>query len=174
MVLGQKPPTFFEQNLEGIRWQDVATKVSRIDLSKTVMTSRTPRQVSGPAGTFTAEECEIKWTGSLHPSFNSAPWSDEETVSLRALISGLDENEVDWVTIAEDLGVCYINWCNKPPLTVLQTGRTPLDCMRHAYLPRLLKWNTKFDQRLLDTVERFGTDDWYLGELMDSPQRLFR
>jgi hypothetical protein len=64
-------------------------------------------QVSGPTGSFTAAECKIKWLGSLHPSINRGPWSDEEITSLKVLVNGA-EDEVDWVIIAEDLGV-YIS-----------------------------------------------------------------
>jgi hypothetical protein len=63
-------------------------------------------QVSGPVGTFTAEECRVKWLGGLHPSVNRGPWLDEEVASLKALVGHSSEKEVDWVMIAEDLGVC--------------------------------------------------------------------
>jgi hypothetical protein len=57
----------------------------------------------------------------------------------------------------------YVNASSDP---FRQTGRTALDCMRHAQ-PKTVafKWNARTDDRLLEAVQKYGTDNWYLGEL---------
>jgi hypothetical protein len=41
----------------------------------------------------------------FHPSINHGPWTDEEAASLKALLGDTAEGEIDWVEVAEDLGV---------------------------------------------------------------------
>ena len=116
----------------------------------------------------TAKECEIRWLGERHPRFNHAQWTQSEIIKVKELVAGAREGEVDWVEIAEKLGVCL-----SPKLTVIatmdfltpfdQTGRTPVDCMRHAIPRRTHTWTPEADQRLLEAVDMYGTDSWSLG-----------
>ena len=53
----------------------------------------------------TAKECEIRWLGELHPDFNDAQWTQSEIAKVRQLVAGAREGEVDWVDVAEKLGV---------------------------------------------------------------------
>lgn len=48
-------------------------------------------------------------------------------------------------------------------LTLRQTGRTALDCMRHVQQKTTFKWGTRIDDMLLEAVRKYGTDNWYLG-----------
>ena len=46
-----------------------------------------------------------------------------------------------------------------------QTGRTPVDCMRHAVVRKAHSWTPEADRRLLEAVGIYGTDNWSLGRL---------
>ena len=116
----------------------------------------------------TAKECEIRWLGERHPQFNHAQWSQSEIAKVRELVDGAREGEVDWVEIAEKLGVCLsLNLTVIATVGLLtpfdQTGRTPVDCMRHAIPRRTHTWTPEADQRLLEAVDMYGTDSWSLG-----------
>ena len=57
-----------------------------------------------------ALECEIRWRGFLHPSFNHGPWSPDETTQIHRLVAdtkGAAETP-NWVAIAKKLGVSWI------------------------------------------------------------------
>ncbi|TBU44763.1 hypothetical protein BD309DRAFT_1079798 [Dichomitus squalens] len=94
----------------------------------------------------TARECEIRWLGERHPQFNNAQWPQSEITKVRELVGDARQGEIDWVKIAEKLG----------------TGRTPVDCMRHAIPRRTHTWTPDADQRLLEAVDAYGTDSWAL------------
>lgn len=53
-------------------------------------------------------ECEIRWRGHLHPSFNHGIWPPDETTRLHGLVAEAKDKGArpDWVHIAKDLGVC--------------------------------------------------------------------
>ncbi len=53
----------------------------------------------------TAKECEIRWLGERHPQFNVAQWTKSEIAKVKELVGSAREGEVDWVEIAEKLGV---------------------------------------------------------------------
>ncbi|GJE84916.1 snRNA-activating protein complex subunit 4 [Phanerochaete sordida] len=94
----------------------------------------------------TAEECEIRWLGERHPDFDRSNWSQPEISRLKELIGDAKEGEVDWVQIAAKLG----------------TRRTPIDCMRHAIPRKVHVWTAESDQRLLEMVDVYGTENWLL------------
>ncbi|EIW61871.1 uncharacterized protein TRAVEDRAFT_70116 [Trametes versicolor FP-101664 SS1] len=131
--LAEPPPGFINTNKHGIDWDRVAQK---------------PLEVSsaGPSVQRTAKECEIRWLGDRHPQFNDAQWTQAEVAKVRELVDGAHEGEVDWSEIAEKLG----------------TGRTPVDCMRHAIPRRTHSWTPDADKRLLEAVNIYGTDGWAL------------
>lgn len=52
-----------------------------------------------------AKECEIRWLGDRHPRFNHSSWDESEIVAARKLVEGREAGDVDWVSIAEQLGV---------------------------------------------------------------------
>ncbi|KAI0356567.1 hypothetical protein OH77DRAFT_1373697, partial [Trametes cingulata] len=99
-----------------------------------------------PSVQRTARECEIRWLGDRHPQFNDAQWTQAEIAKVRELVDGAREGEIDWVEIAEKLG----------------TGRTPVDCMRHAIIRKTHSWTPEADERLLQAVGIYGTDSWAL------------
>lgn len=89
-------------------------------------------------------ECEIRWLGDRHPDFNHSTWTQSEIDRVKELVADATEGQVDWVQIAAELG----------------TGRTPVDCMRHAILRRSHSWNFEADNRLSQAVRIYGTDNW--------------
>ncbi|OJT10511.1 snRNA-activating protein complex subunit 4 [Trametes pubescens] len=101
---------------------------------------------AGPSVQRTAKECEIRWLGDRHPQFNDAQWTQAEVAKVRELVDGAREGEVDWCEIAEKL----------------ETGRTPVDCMRHAISRKTHSWTPDADKRLLEAVHIYGTDSWAL------------
>ncbi|KAI0824611.1 hypothetical protein BC628DRAFT_1537943 [Trametes gibbosa] len=102
---------------------------------------------ASPSVQRTARECEIRWLGDRHPQFSDAQWTQAEIARVKELVGGdAREGQVDWVAISEKLG----------------TGRTPVDCMRHAIMRRTHSWTPDTDQRLLEAVDIYGTDCWAL------------
>ncbi|KAI0676934.1 hypothetical protein C8Q78DRAFT_961051 [Trametes maxima] len=101
---------------------------------------------AGPSVQRTAKECEIRWLGERHPQLNDSQWTQAEIAKVRELVEGAREGEVDWVDIAHKLG----------------TGRTPVDCMRHAIVRKTHSWTPDADQRLLAAIDIYGTDNWAL------------
>ncbi|KAF9468976.1 hypothetical protein BDZ94DRAFT_1231965 [Collybia nuda] len=119
-----------DDNIEGIDWTKVAEKVS---------TSSNIKR--------TADQCRIKWIGDRHPRINHKDWTSDELDSLLELVhvqAEQNEGKVDWVYVASQLG----------------TNRTPVDCMRHGFPRQRHTWNHIFDQKLLDAVELYGTNNW--------------
>ena len=53
----------------------------------------------------TAKECEIRWLGERHPQFNDTQWTKSEIAKVKELVGGAGEGQVDWVEVAEKLGV---------------------------------------------------------------------
>ncbi|KAH9943120.1 uncharacterized protein BXZ73DRAFT_87524 [Epithele typhae] len=94
----------------------------------------------------TARECEVRWLGELHPDFNDGPWTQPEILKVRQLVGSAREGEVDWVEVAQKLG----------------TGRTPVDCMRHAIARKTHVWTSEADACLMRAVEVYGVDNWAL------------
>ncbi|KAJ3006885.1 hypothetical protein NUW54_g3765 [Trametes sanguinea] len=100
----------------------------------------------GPSIHRTAKECQIRWLGDRHPDFNDAQWTQAEIAKVRELVDGAREGQINWVEIAGKLG----------------TGRTPVDCMRHAISRKTHSWNPDADKRLLEAVDIYGADNWAL------------
>ncbi|KAL7282168.1 hypothetical protein ACG7TL_003637 [Trametes sanguinea] len=130
--IADPPQTFINSNKHGIDWGRVAQKASVSSV--------------GPSVHRTAKECEIRWLGDRHPDFNDAQWTQAEIAKVRELVDGAQEGQVNWVEIAQKLG----------------TGRTPVDCMRHAIVRKTHSWNPDADKRLLEAVDIYGTDNWAL------------
>ncbi|KAH9853690.1 hypothetical protein C2E23DRAFT_915021 [Lenzites betulinus] len=132
--LNDPPAVFINTNKHGIDWERVAQKQPKVS-SASASVQRTAR------------ECEIRWLGDRHPQYSDAQWTQAEIAKVRELVGGdAREGEIDWVKIAEELG----------------TGRTPVDCMRHAIMRRTHSWTPDTDKRLLDGVNIYGTDCWAL------------
>jgi len=58
----------------------------------------------------TAEQCRIKWLGDRHPRINHGAWSASELEDLKRLVTeqqGINDGKVDWVHVAQTLGVLY-------------------------------------------------------------------
>jgi hypothetical protein len=115
----------------------------------------------------TADECRIRWLGDKHPDLNHEPWTPTELEKLTTLISDKLEGEIDWVDVAQKLGVwLYQLKLLHPILTPVafgQTHRVPIDCMRRAIRRPHHTWDVDSDQRLLDAVNMFGTYNWNIG-----------
>ncbi|KAI0921477.1 hypothetical protein AcW1_004560 [Taiwanofungus camphoratus] len=101
---------------------------------------------SGPNVQRSAKECEIRWLGERHPQFNHTQWTQPEITKVKELVDGVAEGQVDWMDIAAKLG----------------TRRTPVDCMRHAITRRTHVWSPEADERLMEAVRIYGTDNWIL------------
>ena len=69
----------------------------------------------------TPQECEIRWLGDRHPSFNHSEWSKAEIEKVQELIGDAKEGEVDWVDVAAKLGVRVISTCTRCPFAILHT-----------------------------------------------------
>lgn len=119
------------ESTEGLDWERIATKVNN--------DSFTISQRS-------ATECKIHWLGDRHPRFNHSPWPASEIETAKALVEGREGSEIDWVSIARQLG----------------TRRTPIDVMRHTIARRTHVWDAESDRRLVEAVKKYGTESWSL------------
>jgi hypothetical protein len=52
-----------------------------------------------------ATECKTHWLGDRHPRFNHSPWPASEIAAAKALAEGREGSDIDWVSIAQQLGV---------------------------------------------------------------------
>lgn len=55
----------------------------------------------------TAQDCAILWLGDRHPKFVHTVWAPAEIAQLQALVKSAPKGPVNWVDIAESLGVRY-------------------------------------------------------------------
>lgn len=97
--MSERSPKSLECNCEGLDWDRIAEKVSRVSTT-----------------TRTARECEIRWLGDRHPDFNHGPWKEEEISRLKSLIAGYGDGSPDWSDIARKLGT------NRTPLDCMRQG----------------------------------------------------
>ncbi|KAL4081961.1 hypothetical protein V8B97DRAFT_139631 [Scleroderma yunnanense] len=107
--MNQQSPRNLELNTDGLDWDRIAEKVSRVS---TV--------------TRTGRECEIRWLGDRHPDFNHGAWNEEEIIKLKSLLTAYRETRPDWVDIAQKLGT------NRTPLDCMRQGTTR---KLHAWTP---------------------------------------
>ncbi|KAI6164961.1 hypothetical protein EDD17DRAFT_1802600 [Pisolithus thermaeus] len=70
--MSERSPKSLECNCEGLDWDRIAEKVSRVSMT-----------------TRTAKECEIRWLGDRHPDFNHDPWKEEEIARLKSACCGV-------------------------------------------------------------------------------------
>ncbi|KAG6890956.1 hypothetical protein C0995_000913 [Termitomyces sp. Mi166 len=137
-------------NTEGINWSIVAENVNKASGS----TNRT------------ADQCRIRWLGDRHPRINHGIWSSTELEKLKDLASTqtqANEGKVDWVQVANELGVGHFTILVFRRLNFIKTNRTPIDCMRHAVQRQRHVWNPEADKRLADAVKLYGTYNWNIG-----------
>ncbi|KAF8524743.1 hypothetical protein JB92DRAFT_3109264 [Gautieria morchelliformis] len=123
----------FLHGVEGISWENVARDVS----------------ASGSPGGRTAQECKVRWLGSQYPKINVQRWSEDEENRLHDLVESKRESgRVDWEEIS----------------TLLETNRAALDCIKHFKTrPQLpVRWTSTLDNKLLEAVERHGSNNWVL------------
>ncbi|PCH41368.1 hypothetical protein WOLCODRAFT_69152 [Wolfiporia cocos MD-104 SS10] len=110
---------------------------------------RVAKEVSS-SGTSTiqrsAKECEICWLGDRHPVLNHSPWTQSEIDRVRQIIGDRTEGQIDWLAVSAQLG----------------TGRTAVDCMRHAIARKTHTWDAESDARLMHAVHLYGVDNWNL------------
>ncbi|KAI0303178.1 hypothetical protein BC826DRAFT_1138792 [Russula brevipes] len=116
---------------EGLDWERIAEKVFPDCLTISQRLAR---------------ECEIRWLGDRHPRFNHSSWPASEIAAAKALVEGCEGRDLDWVSIAEQLG----------------TRRTPIDVMRHAITRKTHVWDAESDKRLVEAVKKYGTESWAL------------
>jgi len=117
------------ESTDGLDWTRIADKV--------VADSSAISQRS-------AKECEIRWLGDRHPRFNHSSWDESEVAAAQKLVEDPEGGDVDWVSIAEQLG----------------TRRTPIDVMRHVVVRKTHVWDAESDQRLCEAVKKYGTECW--------------
>jgi hypothetical protein len=55
----------------------------------------------------TPRECEIRWVGDQHPRINHDAWKEQEVTELKSLVSLYGQSQVNWVEVAEKLGVGF-------------------------------------------------------------------
>ncbi|THH33827.1 hypothetical protein EUX98_g375 [Antrodiella citrinella] len=93
---------------------------------------------------------EIDWNRVATRTYNaqrpSVKFAGVEIIRIRELVGTAKEGEVDWVDVARILG----------------TGRTPIDCMRHAIARKTHVWTPQSDALLLEAVRIYGTGSWML------------
>jgi hypothetical protein len=112
----------------------------------------------------TPQECRIRWLGDCHPQINHAPWSAEETASLKAIISALPNSQIDWAAVSKQLRVIRPSSpCRPRADSHYQTNRSPIDCMRHGLQRFNHVWTPESDNRLIQCVKVYGLDNWSLG-----------
>ncbi|KAH9007045.1 hypothetical protein EDB86DRAFT_2869709 [Lactarius hatsudake] len=119
------------ESTDGLDWRRIADKV--------VADSSAISQRS-------AKECEIRWLGDRHPRFNHSTWDESEVAAAQKLVEGCEDGDVDWVSIAEQLG----------------TRRTPIDVMRHVVVRKAHVWDAESDRRLCEAVRKYGKESWSL------------
>jgi hypothetical protein len=113
----------------------------------------------------TAVDCQIVWIADKHPAVNHAEWSEDELNKLNLLVShyAKEKTPVDWVKVAENLGVSLNIGTNSLLPNHSQTNRIPIDCMRHGIPRHRHTWSSETDQKLVRAVESCGQDNWQLG-----------
>ncbi|KAI9466791.1 hypothetical protein BJY52DRAFT_1234364 [Lactarius psammicola] len=119
------------ESTDGLDWRRIADKV--------VADSSAISQRS-------AKECEIRWLGDRHPRFNHSAWDESEVIAAQKLVEDCEGGDVDWVSMAEQLG----------------TRRTPIDVMRHAVVRKTHVWDAEYDRRLCEAVRKYGKESWSL------------
>lgn len=119
------------ESTEGLDWERIATKVNNDTFT---LSQRS------------ATECKIHWLGDRHPRFNHSSWPASEIAAAQALVEGREGSDIDWVSIAQQLG----------------TRRTPIDVMRHTIARRTHVWDAESDRRLVEAVQKYGTESWSL------------
>jgi len=82
------------------------------------LTKHSFKQVSDASSVKrTAVDCRTVWIGDQHPRFNHAEWTSEEVSKLNTLLSTYVQKKetVNWVSVAEQLGVCSLYSNSKSP-----------------------------------------------------------
>ncbi|KAH9179932.1 hypothetical protein EDB89DRAFT_1923961 [Lactarius sanguifluus] len=110
------------ESTDGLDWRRIADKV--------VADSSAISQRS-------AKECEIRWLGDRHPRFNHSTWDESEVAAAQKLVEGCEGGDVDWVSIAEQLG--YV--------------------MRHVRCARLCEAVRKYGKESWSLVARAVSED---------------
>ena len=93
-------------------------------------------------------ECFIQYRSELDPKINKGRWTAEEEAKLLMLAKQFKEH--DWDTIA----------------SLLDTHRTPFDCLRHyqqALNPKIMntqEFSLEEDNLLKDAIELYGANCW--------------
>ena len=95
------------ESTEGLDWERIATKVYIFALS-CINFPFILIQVNNDSSTISqrsAAECKIHWLGDRHPRFNHSAWPASEAAAAKALVEGHEGGDIDWVSIARQLGV---------------------------------------------------------------------
>lgn len=106
LALEAKPDAFLNSNKVGIDWERVASKVAYLysSIAQTLILLQVSAAGSSN-GQRTAHECEIRWLGDRHPEFDHSQWTQPEIIRVKELVGNAAEGQVDWVDVAQKLGV---------------------------------------------------------------------
>ena len=102
------------ESTEGLDWERIATKVTILALSR-INFWLILIKVNNDSFTISqrsATECKIHWLGDRHPRFNHSSWATSEIAAAKALVEGREGSDIDWVSIAQQLGVRFsLDYC---------------------------------------------------------------
>ncbi|KAI6034085.1 hypothetical protein BKA83DRAFT_4184709 [Pisolithus microcarpus] len=129
--MSERSPKSLECNCEGLDWDRIAEKVSRVSTT-----------------TRTARECEIRWLGDRHPDFNHGPWKEEEISRLKSLIAGYGDGSPGLVGHSSKIRIArYVS-----------EDATPMQCNPSV---KRVNWTPEEDARLriaADAYDRSWVD----------------
>lgn len=146
------------ESTEGLDWERVATKVAILHLSH-INFSFIIIQVNSDSFTISqrsATECKIHWLGDRHPRFNHSPWPASEVVAAKALVEGREGSDIDWVSVAQQLGVC-LSRLLLPTLTVFKDTADSDRCHAPYYFTK----DTRMGHRIRQAAGRGSQEIWY-------------
>lgn len=104
-----------------------------------------------------ATECKIHWLGDRHPRFNHSPWPASEIVAAKALVEGREGSDIDWVSVAQQLGVRVFLGYSLPTLMIVKDAA---DSDRR-YAPYYCTKDTCMGRRIRQAAGRGGSEIWY-------------
>lgn len=87
---------------ENLNWEVIAEKVGRIPAFVTRLLNL---EVSDGSSTKrSAVDCKVIWLGDKNPEINHSEWKEDEVNALKRIVAS-ENGQVDWVKVAEALGV---------------------------------------------------------------------
>jgi len=104
-----------------------------------------------------ARECEIRWLGDRHPKFNHSPWAASEITAAKALVEGCERSDIDWVSIAEQLGVRVSHNALFPSAQ----GSEDAEDSDRRHVPCHCTKDACVGYRIRQAIDRGGSHIWY-------------